>query len=526
MSKPITNILVVATSTLGSRVLGLLRDILMLSLLGLSTAASAFIFAFTIPNLFRRLLGEGALTSAFIPVLSGEFREGGRSSAFIFANRVFSRAGATLLALVILGVAAYMLVSLLLWRMPADNSAMREQWLLGCLMGILLIPYMLFVCMSAVLAGALNVLERFAIPALSAVWLNLAMIGFLAFGGWGLGWRGETLALWLCGGVLLGGVMQLAIPGWALWRLGWKPKLDFSSSPAMRELESLFVPGVLGAAILQINVLVSRLLAFSLDDSAVSVLYLANRLVELPLGVFAIAIATVLFPRLSLLAAGGESAEIARAYSRGLRLILAITLPAAAGLAMLRDPIVTFLFAWGHFDAADVSITSPVILLFALALPFYAMSTFIVRGFHALKDTRTPVRVAWRCFLINFALSLALMMPLGVTGLAMANLLAAVYQTMALNRRLAARDAAWSSASGFRSLGRIGLAVLLMAAVLALGTAALGLAGLPAKTTAGLAVVILIPVGAAVYFAALWALRFEERQAVRDLCLRWLPLRR
>ena len=429
MRKNLRSVSTVAVSTLGSRFLGLFRDILLYATLGLSATTSAFLLAFTLPNLFRRLFGEGALTTALVPLLASEEEARPGRGAFALLNRILRRA-VPLLAL--LGLAGLLVAGLplLLDLWPAGRF--RE----AAALSLVLFPYVLPICLAAVLAATLQVLGRFFLPALNPVLLNLAMIAVL------LGpatWWTDTprqQAFLLSGAVLAGGLLQLALPALQLRSLGWRPRLDPSPDPAVDEVRRLFLPALSGAAILQLNILVSRALAFGIGEDAVALLYLAARLVELPLGLFAIATATVLFPQLARHAGSGEETEFREAFRQGSALVAAVTVPAFLGLALLGDPVLRVLFAWGLFDAADAARAAPVLAFFAVGLPFFAQATLLSRALQARRDAHGPMRVAGWTLLVNLALSLALMIPFGATGLAAANSLAAVAQTLLLHGRL------------------------------------------------------------------------------------------
>ncbi|WOO41805.1 murein biosynthesis integral membrane protein MurJ [Rubellicoccus peritrichatus] len=515
MARHLQNIAVVAASTLGSRVLGLFRDVLMMSLLGTSPAASAFLFAFTVPNLFRRLLGEGALTSALVPVFSDILNAEGKQAAFDFSGKVLTRVLISLLWLTLAGLVIYGLVyGLFVWALGDSLSGNEHRWLLGCIFGALLLPYMVFVCLAAALGALLNVLHRFAVHALSSVWLNIAMIGAMLIGGFALKGTSSQVAWWLAGGVLLGGLAQFVIPMLAMKHEGWHPKWDLTKNDRLTELRQLFLPALAGAAIMQVNILVSRLFGFGLSDDALPALYLASRLIELPLGVFAIAIATVLFPNLSLHASAGDTERLAHSFSQGLRLIMAITVPAAVGLAVLSGPVLRLLFEWGRFTASDVSVTQPVLLVFSLAIPFYGASTFITRGYHATKDTRTPVRVAAWSFAVNLVASIVLILPLGILGLALANMLSAVVQTVLLRLWLRDKPGFSSHERVGNAITSIGISSVVMALVCWGGK--LGVEHFISLGKLGdvVAVLVLVPVGVCVYFLCLWVTRFDERSDV------------
>lgn len=509
MVKFLENISIVAIATVLSRVLGLLRDILLFAFLGTGSINSAFIFAFTLPNLFRRLLGEGALTSALVPILSGEMEKGRESSGFQLLNRVLSRTFLALLGLVAAG-------SLVLWSIFGIPD-LEERWYMGAGFGILLLPYMIFVCLAAVIGAGLNVLNRFAVVALSPVWLNLSIILALVISG---GWAGHSnieLVGYLCVGVLAGGLMQVVIPGLVLRKQGWKPRFSLAGSARLEELWALLLPGLAGAAIIQVNIAVSRLLALWLDETAVSVLYLANRLIELPLGVFAIAVTTVVFPSLSRHASAGREEEFAETFRKGKRLILAITIPAAIGLILLGRPILELFFAWGAYGREDVVSTYSILGVYACGLPFYALATYNTRAFHALKNTRTPMRLALLNFVLNIGFSLGLMREMGMTGLALANVLAIIVHSLLLRGLLTIPGSPPKTRFIRRPLLKIMFAATGMGGVtwvLWKGTGFL----LNSPKMSGLAAVfVLVPLAVVIYLALLRLVRFEEVREARAL---------
>ncbi|NBB80437.1 MAG: murein biosynthesis integral membrane protein MurJ [Verrucomicrobia bacterium] len=514
MLRNLKNIAVVSLSTVGSRVLGLTRDILIFAALGTSLWNSAFILAFTLPNLFRRLLGEGALTSALVPVFSDMREREGQTGAFRFFNQVLLR------LLLALGVIVTVGMALLAWA--SGQPWLPERWMLGAELAVWLLPYMLFICLAAIISAGLNLVGRFAVAASTPILLNGAMIGSLLIGRW-LEADPAGTVYWLCGGVLLGGSLQLLVPAIDLMRQGWRPKIESRGGAELTELWQLFLPGLMGAAILQVNILVSRLLAYSLEESAVSVLYLASRLMELPLGVFTIAVATVFFPLLAKARSTGDEAGFSQAFLQGMRLVTAIAVPAGVGLAVLGEPILELLFLWGAFEQADITATLPLLAIYGLGLPFYSAATYATRGLHAVKDMRTPVRVAGWCLLINLLAGLGLMRLFGAAGLAAANVLSAVVQSVCLWRALARRH----NSLGFFGLRRSIMKVLLSA--LAMGAACWGAAalftelGFGQKMAATLIVLVSVPGGAAFYFGLLYWLRFEEFEGLKKLLLRYKP---
>lgn len=509
MPKNLHQVAVVSLATMASRVLGLGRDVLVFSLLGAGAHNSAFLLAFTLPNLFRRMLGEGALTSALVPVLAGQMEQGTKEEAFRFFNRVLTRVG-----LVLLGLMG------LLWAGSGVALAwpgLPERWERVAWLNLLLAPYLPLICGAAMVAAALNLQGRFAAPALSPVWLNLAMMGFLGAGALAVPGLPAVQVGMLCLGVLAGGCLQLGVPGLDLWREGWRPRVDPGPDEGLRHLWRLLLPGLAGAAVLQVNILVSRVIAYNLDDAAVSVLYLAGRLMELPLGVFTVAVVTVAFPGLARMAAGGNEEGFREGLLSGLRLVVAITLPAGLGLWILGRPILDTLFGWGAFRGGDIALTAPVLAIYGLGLPVYSVATLAVRALHAVKDMQTPLRAAVVVLALNVILSLALMQVWAVNGLALANVVATAAQAGLLLAALHRRSRVLAAAAWLRPLGKI---------LLAGGTMALAVAGVrwagegwlgAGKAAAALVTVAGVGGGAGLYLGMLAWLRFEEMEPLGRL---------
>ncbi|MFQ3242320.1 MAG: putative peptidoglycan lipid II flippase [Lentimonas sp.] len=517
MLKNLKNIVVVSLSTVGSRVLGLVRDILIFAALGASVWNDAFILAFTLPNLFRRLLGEGALTSAMVPVFSDVLQRAGRSAAFVFLNQVLLRLLLILSVLVVGGM--------VLFGSLVQSGLISERWTLGAELAVVLLPYMIFICLAAIVSAGLHILGRFAIAASTPMLLNLAMISALAAGMW-LSDDQARIVYWLCGGVLVGGLLQLLLPAWDLARQGWRPRLEKRASAEMSELWRLFLPGLMGAAILQVNILVSRLLAYSLDESAVSVLYLASRLMELPLGIFTVAVATVFFPLLARAVSDKDDQGFASALNQGMRLVVGISLPAGVGLFILGEPILELLFRWGAFSAQNVTQTIPLIAIYGLGLPFYSAATFATRGLHACKDMKTPVRVAGLCLVVNLMSGLVLMQFYGAAGLAAGNVLAAIVQAACLWRALSKHR----SEVGFSHLrgafAKILCAGVAMGLFCFIGHGLVLSFELADKLNAAVIVGVFVPSGAALYLGVLYLLKFEELDLLAAMVRRVLPKRR
>jgi putative peptidoglycan lipid II flippase len=524
VSKSFTNISIVAAATAVSRVLGLGRDMLVTAVFGVGALASAFYTAFTLPNLFRRLLGEGALTAAFVPTLNEELHARQRAGAFALVNQVASWLFVVTGSIVAAAMALLWLVPRLAggaaeWGIGADTM---RRWIEAAGLAVILFPYLICVALAAVFSAALQSLNRFLEPALSPIWMNVAMIVSLvgaAYGGWSA--TREEAILWLCGGTLVGGVLQMAVPAGALVGEGWRPRIDLTVGGPVRQIARLMGPMVFGSAVYLINIAVSRVVGLSINESAVAVLNLATRLMELPIGVFTVAVSTVVFPLIARHAAAGDWESLAAAYRKGMRLILVINVPAAVGLVVLATPIIRVLFERGAFGPGDTAAMRPVLVVFALGLPFLSLVNIMLRAFYAEKDTTTPVRAAVLSFAINLGLSLALMVPLGTMGLAVASNVAVVAQAAYLQVRLSRRR----PALGFRPVLRDLLKAMGAAGVMGVAVAAGWAAwsrSLPRSVPADVAgLALLITGGVAVYGGVVWWMRIEGRDDLAAMLARW-----
>jgi putative peptidoglycan lipid II flippase len=511
LSKSLKNIGIVATATVVSRILGLVRDQVAAAILGGSVFNDAFLTAFSLPNLFRRLLGEGSLTAAFVPTLQDEMRDGGQDGAFQLLNKVASW------LLVVAGV--LVTVAMLGFSQARLIPGREDKWYLAADLTVIMFPYLLLICLAAAFNATLNVLHRFTEPALSPIWLNVAMIASL--GGAGLHYASTPLGevYWLCAGVLIGGFFQMIVPAVVLMRAGWRPRFELTLAPRVRQIAALMLPGLFGTAIYQINIFVSRVLAFSLPVSTATTMFYANRLMELPIGVFAIAVSTVVYPLIARHAAQSDFAAMAQDFHKGLRLILVINVPAAAGLALLSEPIVRLLYQRGAFTAENTHAMAPLLMLFVVGMPFFSVASLTVRAFYSVKDTATPVKIAAIDFLVNLALSLLLKRWLGAAGLVLASTAAIVVQTLLLQRALTRRLPGLTFTSLWPTVGKILIATAGMTAVVWVGWHFLASALLGRRADL-LAVGGLIPAGVAVYGVALWALRIEGRDEIGQLLAR------
>jgi putative peptidoglycan lipid II flippase len=322
--------------------------------------------------------------------------------------------------------------------------------------------------------------------------------------------------------VLLGGFLQMIVPAGVLVRLGWRPRFDLRGDEKVSEIARLMGPMVIGSAIYLINIVVQRLVGLSLNDNAASVLNLSNRVMELPIGVFAAAISTVVFPLIARHAARGDMGALGVDYQKGMRLVLLLNVPAALGLALLSEPITRVLFQRGAFQAADTALMTPILAIYAAGLPFLSFTSLALRGFYALKDTGTPVRAAVLSFITNLALSIVAVRIESTAVLAAATNAAVVVQAVYLQVQLSKKSAALGFAPLVGSVARIVAASALMGVCVWAGVRGIG-AMVGAGRARDLAqLLVLIPAACAIYAVLLWALRIEGREDVRELLLRKL----
>ncbi|KAB1441615.1 murein biosynthesis integral membrane protein MurJ [Pseudodesulfovibrio senegalensis] len=405
---------VVAGATLVSRVLGFVRDLIVAFALGAGLLADAFFVAFRIPNLLRRLFGEGSLTMAFIPVYARVREEQGEEAA-----QAMARSAMIWLAVILTGITllAELAAGPLTMAIAPGFTRNPEQFAVTVDLVRICFPYVIFICSVALCMGMLNAQGHFLAPALAPSVLNVALIGAALTGYWA-GWN---VAYAMAFGVLVGGVFQFALQLPFLRRTGFSWRGAWSwSDPGVRRMGLLMLPTVFGAAVYQLNILLGTLLASYLPVGSVSYLYYADRLVQFPLGVFGIAVSTAALPSLSALAAKRDMDGFGGALRSAMGLTLFIALPAAAGLLALAVPLISLLFERGAFSAQAVIATAQALAAYSVGLPFIALARPLVAGFYALEDTRTPVRIAVACLVVNIGLGAWLMTFWAHVGLAVA----------------------------------------------------------------------------------------------------------
>lgn len=443
--------------TLISRLLGFLRDVLIAAFLGTGPIADAFFVAFKLPNFFRRLFAEGAFNSAFVPLFAKRAESAGAEPAKRFAEQALAVLLAGLLALLVAAELAMPWIMRLLAPGFADDPAKFE---LAVLFARITFPYLLLISLTALFGAILNSFQRFAAAAAAPIALNVVAIAALA----GLVPLVGRPGLVLSWAVLVSGIIQFVWLAVVCQRAGLglrlpRPRL----TPGVRRLLRLMVPGAAAAGITQINLLVGNIIA-SLQDGAVSWLYYADRLYQLPLGVIGVAVGVVLLPELSRRLRAGNAAGVQEAQNRAVELAVLLTLPAAVALIAVPLPIVAVLFERGAFDAADSRATAAALAAFALGLPAYVLIKVFSPAFFAREDMVTPLRHASAGVVANIGLSLALFFVIGHVGIALATAAAAWLNAGLLGWRLWRRGHFEPDAQLRRRLPRIGLACALLGA--------------------------------------------------------------
>lgn len=478
----------VSACTLLSRILGLVRDMLSSRVFGGGMVWDAFSIAFRVPNLFRRLFGEGAMTAAFLPAFVERYDGGQKEEAHALLNKLVTALAIFLALLVAAGIGVTYLL-------PRDEKSL----LLAHLLRIML-PYMAIICVAAILGAALNGLRHYFTPAFAPAVLNLVWIAtILSFGAW------IDAVAWA---VVVGGVLELLIllPPLLARGVPVKPALDLGD-PGLRDVARQFLPVVLGLSLSQINELVGSVIAevFVPGHGAVSALYYGNQLTQLPLALIGTAVATAVFP---LFASPRE--DFREVFSKALRVVLFVAAPATVGLILLARPIVALLFQGGAFDAEAVRRSAGVVVFYTLGLWCYCANQVQARVFYARKDTRTPVRVSGTMVFLNLGLNLALVGPLQERGIALANSITGLCNFVALNALLRRRHGVSNLAPVYVTFGKAALASAIM------GAAVWGAYRLidprAGATIAGKLAVVFGPIAAGVltYFLIARLLRMDE----------------
>jgi putative peptidoglycan lipid II flippase len=516
---------VVGIAVMCSRVLGLIREQVFAGLFGAGKNLDAFLMAFRLPNLLRDLFAEGALSTAFITTFSRKIATEGDASAWRLANKIATLTAIFMGALTLLGIVfAPQLVDLLTWgSWPADKTA------LTILLTRIMWPFILLVSLAALVMGMLNAKHVFGPPAMASSYFNLGSImGGVVIGWWLDPHFGARSLTGLAIGTLIGGTWQLAAQFPSLGRVGYKYRADFQwRDEGVRTVLSLMGPAVIAASAVQVNVLVNSGFAASLGNGPVSWLNIAFRLMQLPLGIFGVAVGTVTLPLISRNAARGDTPAFRSALAHALRLVLLLTIPAAIGLIILARPIISVIYEHGRFDARATEQTAAALQFYAIGLAAYAAIKVLAPAFYALDKRFLPMLVSLLSILVNFALNWFFMfkIKLGHRGLALSTSLVALINFLLLYTMMRRHAGRLETSQLFKTLGKVLLAgavlagICLLALVLFFNATPLPLW----KKIVDLAITIAL--GVVTFFGTAFLLRVNEVRDLVDLVRRRLGSR-
>ena len=483
----------------GSRVLGFMRDILIAALLGTGPVADAFFVALKLPNLFRRLFGEGAFNAAFVPAFAASLAGEGTAAARRLAEDVASVMVIWLGSLTVLGL---LIMPLLMDLLAPGFAADPAKFALAVTLSRETFPYLMLICLSALLSGVLNGVNRFTAAAATPVVFNLFLIGALVLIPPARMPRGQALAV----GVTLSGMAQLGLLAVAAIRAGMALRLRAPRlTDGVRVVLRRMGPGIVGAGVTQINVAIDTIIASLLPAGTISLLYYADRVNQLPLGTIGTAIGTVLLPRLSRQLRIAAHDEMRATLNGAIAFALALTLPAALALILLAEPIMWVLFRHGALDGAAATKSAAALAAYALGLPAFVLAKLFSPGFFARGDTKTPVKIGILAVLLNLALNLAFIHPLGYLGPPLATSLAAFFNAGALAWLLAKKGDLRPDRGVVSRISRVFAATVAMGLALGLARAALAEAW-PAASAGGTGAILalsgLIALGLTGYGAA------------------------
>jgi len=443
---------VVGGLTLISRILGFIRDVVIAYVFGASTSTDAFFVAFKIPNFMRRLFGEGAFSQAFIPVISEYKTQRKEAEVKHLVDHVAGHLGGVLLLVTVIGIVIAPLLVLIFAPGFFQN---KEKYDLTVAMLQITFPYLLFIALTAFAGAVLNTYGRFAVPALTPVLLNVCLIGAAV-------WIAPSLeqpVMALAYAVFFAGIIQLAFQLPFLHRLHLLPKPRFKRhDEGVSRIYRLMLPALFGVSVSQINLLIDTLMASFLVTGSISWLYYSDRLMEFPLAIFGLALATVMLPDLSKSVARGDMQTYSKTLDWALRWIFLIVVPSMLGLIVLAAPILTTLFHNGEFSDNDVIRSSHSLIAYSVGLVGFVLIKVLASGFYSRQDTRTPVKIGVIAMVTNMVLNLILIWPLAHAGLALATSLAALLNAGLLYRGLRTQGVFQPQPGWGRFLLRIGIA--------------------------------------------------------------------
>ena len=512
---------VVSAAVFLSRITGLVREMIMARLFGAGEAYDAFLLGFRIPNLTRDLFAEGALSSAFVPVFTQYLATKGKKEAAELSNLVATALVLVVGAICVLGI---VFSPQLVWLMAHGFAKVPGKFELAVTLTRAMFPYLLLVALSAQAMGILNAMNQFGIPALSSTCFNLGSVFFGLTFGYTVGrLMGVSLVMSMALGVVFGGAVQWLFQVPSLRRAGitYKPRIDFSH-PGLRNILTLMGPAILGNAAVQINVLVNTNFASSITDASghvingpVSWLGYAFRFMQLPLGLFGVAIASATLPAISRSAALGQMDEFRLTLSRSLGMVLLLTIPSSVGLAILAPSMIGAVYQWGRFNAYATHQTAMALACYAVGLAGYSAIKILAPAFYALNDARTPMLVSLASILINLvaASTMVKFAGLGHLGLALSTSAVALFGSVALFILLRKRIQRMHGRALAASVAKILCASAVMGIVCYSSSRGIQ-HWMGTRKLAQIAdVAVSIPLGALVYYAVCRLLRVAELEA-------------
>ncbi|KZN66950.1 murein biosynthesis integral membrane protein MurJ [Pseudoalteromonas luteoviolacea] len=428
--------MIVSAMTMLSRILGLVRDAVVANLLGAGLAADVFLFANRIPNFFRRLFAEGAFAQAFIPVLSEIKEKHGDDQVRVFVAQAAGTLGTILLLVTLFGVIGSPVIAALFgttwfidWLQGGESAA---KFTLASNLLKLTVPYLFFISIVALCGAVLNVYNRFSVAAFTPVLLNVSLISCAIL----LHDKFEQGAYALAIGVFIGGLAQLLFQLPFLGKLGMLSKPAFAwRSPHVVKVRKLMLPAIFGVSVSQINLLLDTIIAAALMTGSIAWLYYSDRLIEFPLGLFGIAIATVILPTLSKLHANDKLEDFQKTMDWGVRFVLLLGIPAMGGLIVISPLIISVLFGHGEFinsEVDNVAAVSAGVTAYSVGLVSFMLIKVLAPGFYARQDTKTPVKIGIKALVLNMVFNLALAPFIGYLGLALATSLSATCNALLL----------------------------------------------------------------------------------------------
>ncbi|MEW6094965.1 MAG: murein biosynthesis integral membrane protein MurJ [bacterium] len=446
----------VSIGTFTSRILGYIRDVLIADRFGASVVSDAFFSAWRIPNTLRELLGEGALSAALIPVFTEYLKTKDKKEAWRLASLVINGLLIISILITLLGIIlAHLIITILV-----PGFIGKDAFSLTVTLTRIMFPFIIFICLSALVMGILNSCQHFTLPAFAPGVLNLCLIISIFF----LCPLFKQEPIYgLSIGLLLGGLFQLLIqiPALIKERMEYRLIVDFLN-PGVKRIILLMLPRALGSAITQLNITISNLLASFWIFGSISALFYSNRLVQFPLALFGIAIGTVLFPTMSMQVVEGNLEELKKSLAWGMKLVILTSLPATVGLMVLGRPIIQLLFQHGQFDVHDTNMTYLALFFYAFGLVGFASLKVIVPAFYSQHDTWTPLKIGIISVIANIIFSLLLMRPLEQGGLALSTSLAGFLNATLLLISLRQKIGAIGGGQILKSFLKISLASSMM----------------------------------------------------------------